>query len=154
MSKVRPETPTRAQQSGIGTLSTRLVGAVVATAGGGAVRITPAGGALEGAGPLNLTVAFIGVSGVGPIRAVSLRGTVEALRLSPGGITEGRPGCGGATAAFGGVGKGAGGRGAEGGGKGDFITAGDGGRGVLSPEGGGGSGAFVSAATVAERGDL
>lgn len=129
--------PTRAQQSGIGTLSTKLAGGVVATADSGAVRITPAGGEEEGTGPLNLTVAFIGVSGVGAIRAVSLRGAVEALRFSTG-VTEGKPGFGGegGAAADGREGKVEGGLSAEGGD----------GRGVLNPEGGGGSGAFVSEA--------
>jgi len=110
---------------------------VVATAGGGALRITPAGGALAGAGPLNFTVAFMGISGVGPMRAVSLRGAVEALRFSRGAATEGRPGFGGegGVTEAGRVGDGAGGRGIEAGGSGDFITAGDDGA-----EGGGGGG--------------
>ena len=129
---------------------------MVATAGGGAVRITPAGGALDGAGPLNFTVAFMGISGVGPMRAVSLRGAVEALRFSRSGVTEGRPGFGGegGVTEAGRVGDAAGGRGIEAGDSGDFRPEGNDGTGALSAEGGGGSGTFVSEAVEAAGGDL
>src|ERR1051326_2945795 len=95
MRRVTAEMPSRAQHSGIGTLSTTPAGGVGATAGGGAVRMTPAGGALDGTGPVSRTVAFIRVSGVGAMRAVSLRGALEALRFSIGAAT-GLTGGGGA----------------------------------------------------------
>ena len=47
MSKVRAEIPSNAQQNDVGTLSTNAAGDGLATAMG-AVRIIPAGGAVEG----------------------------------------------------------------------------------------------------------
>jgi hypothetical protein len=77
MTNVSVERPSKAQQSCIGTDSTKLCGDGLATAGG-VVRITGAVGTLAGCTP-SLTVAFIGESA---IRAVSLRGPgVMAPRL-------------------------------------------------------------------------
>ena len=146
MRKVSPETPTRAQHSGMGTLSINPAGGALATTGGGAVRITPAGAGLEGTGPVKRTVAFIGVSGVGVMRAVSLRGAADALRFSIGVVAGGRPGFKGEDAAAGGIGRDAGGFAPGGGGSGEGTAAGGGGNGVLKPDGGGGSGAFTSEA--------
>ena len=157
MRKVSAEMPSRAQQSGIGTESTKPVVGGLATVGG-AVRITPAGAELEGGATLlNLTVAFIGVSGVAAMRAVSLRGATGALRFSIGAATDPGPNGAGGRAevggggngaggfrAEGGAGNGAGGFRAEGGGGNGGLAAAGGGRGAFSAEGGGGSGAFAS----------
>jgi len=72
MSKISAEMPSKAQQSCVGTVSTKLCGGRLATAGG-AVRMTGADGTLAGCRLLSFTVAFIGESAM---RAVSLRGPV------------------------------------------------------------------------------
>jgi hypothetical protein len=87
MRKVIAETPSRIQQSVIGTDAIKPVGRGLATVRG-AVRITPAGAALKGALPLNLTVAFIGLSGLAPMRAGSLRGATGTVTEAGGGGKE------------------------------------------------------------------
>ena len=88
MSKVSAETPSKIQQSVIGTDATKPVGRGFAT-GRGAVRID-SGWRLHSraALPLNLTVAFIGLSGLAPMRAVSLRGAAGAVTEAGGGGNE------------------------------------------------------------------
>ena len=87
MRKVSAETPSRIQQSVIGTDATKPVGRGLAT-GRGAVRITPAGAELKDALPLNFTVAFIGLSGLAPMRAGSLHGAAGAVTEAGGGGNE------------------------------------------------------------------
>ncbi len=126
MSKVSADTPSKAQQSCVGTDSTKPCGTGLATGAGVAVRITGADGTLAGCIP-SFTVAFIGESA---IRAVSLRGPADGTGRFAGGKT----GLGGA-----------GGGGGEG-----FRPAGGGGGGVeddVAP--GGGRGAFAASGGAA-----
>ena len=133
MSKVSADTPSKAQQSCVGTDSTKPCGTGLATAAGGAVRIIGAEGTLAGCTP-SFTVAFIGESA---IRAVSLRGPAGATPRPASGLAGGKTGFGGAGAA--------GGFRPDGGGGGTkaFAGAGGGGVGEVAP-GGGGTGAFAS----------
>ncbi len=95
MSKVNAETPSKAQQSCVGTDSTKRCDGDVATAGG-ADRTTRADGTLAGCTP-SFAVAFIGESAM---RAVSLRGPAGGgggTRFFAGGIGKiPLPGDGGA----------------------------------------------------------
>ncbi len=133
MSRVSAETPSKAQQSCVGTDSTKPCGSGLATAAGGAVRMIGAEGTLAGCTP-SFTVAFIGESA---IRAVSLRGPAGATPRPASGLAGGKTGFGGAGAA--------GGFKPEGGGGGTkaFAGGGEGGVGEVAP-GGGGTGAFAS----------
>jgi hypothetical protein len=142
MKKVSAETPSRIQQSVIGTDATKPVGRGLAT-GRGAIRIAPAGAELNDALPLDFTVAFIGLSGLAPMRAGSLRGAAGAVTEAGGGGNE----VGGLRGESGGVngtfaseldGRGAGGRaiGGAGGRLGDEPAAG--GIGFGATNGGGG----------------
>lgn len=92
MRKVSAEMPSKAQQSCVGTDSTKPCGGGLATVGG-TLRTTGADGTLAGWTP-NFTVAFIGESA---IRAVSLRGPAGTkLRPAGGGPVGGKTGRGGA----------------------------------------------------------
>ncbi|MBA3608601.1 MAG: hypothetical protein H0W43_08885 [Chthoniobacterales bacterium] len=152
MSKVSADTPSKAQQSCVGTDSTKPCGTGLATGAGVAVRITGADGTLAGCIP-SFTVAFIGESA---IRAVSLRGPADGTGRFAGGKTglggagggggEGfRPaGGGGGTRPFAGGGGGVeddvapGAFAASGGAAGGLAAgAGGGGRALLDPGAGG-----------------
>jgi hypothetical protein len=148
MSRVSAEMPSRAQQSCVGTASTKTGGGGLATAEGGAVRIRGADGTLAGCTP-SLTVAFIGESAM---RAVSFRGPAGAtLRaasgLAGGAIGFGAPGGGG----VGGLKPAGGGGGTSpfaGGGGGSGLFAGGGGAGgsvVFGPGAGGGPEGLIPA---------
>ncbi len=140
MSKVSADTPSKAQQSCVGTDSTKPCGTGLATAAGGAVRIIGAEGTLAGWTP-SFTVAFIGESA---IRAVSLRSPAGGTGRLAGGKTgfggdggDGfRPeGGGGGTRPF----AGGGGGGVEG------VTPGGGGRGAFAARGGAAGGRAAGA---------
>ncbi len=136
MSKVKAETPSRAQQNGIGIDSTKLRAGGLATAGG-APRTMGADGMLGGWLWPRRAVAFIGES---PMRAVSLRGPVGRMsRFSTGnlagGTPTGREGDGGAgvetgagAGGFGLAGDGSDGGGGFGGRTGEAVPGGAGGR--------------------------
>ncbi len=143
MSKVSAEMPSKAQQSCVGTDSTKPCGAGLATAAGGAVRMTGAVGTLTGCTP-SFCVAFIGESA---IRAVSLRGPAGATLRLASGLAGGKTGLGGADAGGGGGFKPAGGGGGTiplvGGGGTDGVTPGGGGGWADFPPTNGGGGAGV-----------
>lgn len=83
MSRVNDDMPSTAQHNDVGMESTNPAAGALATSDGGAVRITPADGALGGWMGFSFTVAFIGDPGFIAIRAVSLRG--PACAPAPGG---------------------------------------------------------------------
>ncbi len=148
MSKVSAEMPSKAQQSALGTDSTKPCAGGLATAGG-VVRMTGAVATLAGCTP-NLTVALIGESA---ILAVSFRGPVGAMLRPPGGwLTRGRNGRGGAGGfrPEGGVVAG----GPEDGGAPEGLRplGGDGASGGLAP--GGGGGRTAPAGTIGAGGAL
>ena len=83
MTKTKAETPSSAQQNGIETGSTNPGDGALATGAGiGALRVTPATGALGGWIGLNFIVAFIGESAT-RIRTVSLCGPGESRGAGP-----------------------------------------------------------------------
>lgn len=151
MSRVSAETPSKAQQSCVGTDSTKPSDGGLATAAGGAVRMTGPVGTLGGCAP-SFCVAFIGESAM---RAVSLRGPVGATPRAASGLAGGKTGLGGGgfTPAGGGGGGttlGGGGGGSDevapGGGETGAFARGGGGSGLLAGGGAGGSVVFVSSA--------
>lgn len=119
MSRVSAEMPSRAQQSCVGTASTKTCGSGLATPGGGAVRRKGADGTLARCTP-SFTVAFIGESA---IRAVSFRGPGSTPLRPASGLAGGEIG-------FGEAGGGAGGS------AGDLPPVEGGGVGGLKPGGG------------------
>lgn len=90
MSKINAETPSKAQQKCVGTVSTKPCSGRFATAGG-VVRMkgADAGGLPAFCTLLNLTVDFIGESAT---RAVSLRRPAWAGSRLPTGVVAGRKG--------------------------------------------------------------
>ena len=90
MSRVRAETPSKAQQNAVGIPPTNLAGGGLATGTGGG-RTIAAGEMLAGGMGLKRIVAFVCRCGVISIRAVSLRGLSE-VEEADGAKGAGRPG--------------------------------------------------------------